>query len=664
MPENIPNKPNGSESGAWNDMDPSAESGENNEVKEALEVIDSSTFTNVFDAADSMGKPITNVFDVYDWSDEDKINLANRIKELTKTEDEPEDDDSAAAGVVAGAAVGAAAGAVAGGEAGSSDTNTGEAGIAANAEKERRFRRLRKFGAGLLLAAGTLAAITFMSNSGSNNKSNEPMVSTEMSMDNEDETEAETEASTEEETTAEDEENLEKLGFQDNYDYWNNIERKSSHNAWMNAGDYMADLINKGKVEVVEKDGKYELANKDDAYRVLLASAFAENREQAGTYMAYANAEAGLFSDWISEGKIRAGEEACEKMSEEDQQKVIAEWVENLKGAKFEEVILNGVYENNYIFDKSNNSHIENMDDAGACYTKTNENNMKALKITFENGGSFLAKINLDDIEISNTKEGFVVILHNADGSEWRYCCQPMVPEGTPINEGTPEQPENPAPAPEAPTPTAPAPEAPTPTAPAPEAPTPTAPAPEPETKAPFVQEIVEEGLDGLTVDVQPQTDAVEEVKPTMAPFPGSTEAAAPETTAAVKETVAETATAPVVAPDSNVQVGAQDTNELSNDGSGRTVKEVSEQAEAKGGIDEKNKEVNTSKQTNRMEEDQKRQESEAAAEQKAKDNYNKIAEENGERAVKMEDGSIQMRNDNGEKSNQELNNMFDNGDI
>ena len=63
------------------------------------------------------------------------------------------------------------------------------------------------------------------------------------------------------------------------------------------------------------------------------------------------------------------------------------------------------------------------------------------------------------------------------------------------------------------------------------------------------------------------------------------------------------------VAPDSNTQTGAQDTNEQSADGSGQTVREVVDNAETNGGANGEN----TSNQENRTAEDQQQQQADQA---------------------------------------------------
>lgn len=137
---------------------------------------------------------------------------------------------------------------------------------------------------------------------------------------------------------------------------------------------------------------------------------------------------------------------------------------------------------------------------------------------------------------------------------------------------------------------------------------------PEDHSKTPFDQDKVEEGLDGLVVDQQDQNGTVSD-KPAETANYDANENNDGSNGAEHNEK----------APDSNEQVGAQDTNEQSADGSGRTVAEVVEEAEDNGGAGGEN----TSNQVNRTAEDQAQHDADeagAAAQQQANENEDRSA--------------------------------------
>ena len=137
---------------------------------------------------------------------------------------------------------------------------------------------------------------------------------------------------------------------------------------------------------------------------------------------------------------------------------------------------------------------------------------------------------------------------------------------------------------------------------------------PEDHSKTPFDQDKVEEGLDGLVVDQQDQNGTVSDKPAETANYDANE-----------NNDGSDGAEHNEKAPDSNEQVGAQDTNEQSADGSGRTVAEVVEEAEDNGGAGGEN----TSNQVNRTAEDQAQHDADeagAAAQQQANENEDRSA--------------------------------------
>ena len=294
-------------------------------------------------------------------------------------------------------------------------------------KEKKKAGRLRKLALKGILALSLLGGIAGFALGGNKKAGPEPgpSISTENPEDNPEEKEKE-------------------RHYEDNYDYYNRMEKKNTDYSWMNSGEAMSDLVNSGEVAVVENgDGTYRFADKDAAYRALLGGPAVANIEQIGTIIGGGRGSADLFTDRLSEGTIAAGEQYAQGLSEEQTLDFIDEWQGILAQSTFEEVTLNGDYENSYIYDNTGDEHIENRQDAKACYSVTDETGLKALKVHLPNGKEMLFKVNLDDAVITKTQlqDGssiFEVKLYDANGNEYYYCTQFMIETGTDINKDTP----------------------------------------------------------------------------------------------------------------------------------------------------------------------------------------------------------------------------------
>ncbi|MCQ2570651.1 MAG: hypothetical protein MJ154_00135 [Candidatus Saccharibacteria bacterium] len=597
--------------------DDNAETGENGEDGESEldRALGNNYTSDIFRAARSIGKPVENAMDIFDWSDEDKQRLLDALANPVETADEgtseggntgavaggaeagtatattaetgstgaaapeaetsdsEEDDDARIAAAIAAAGV-AGTVAAAGGNISSEEANRMAEEVAETAdngnEKKRRSPAFKKKVAAVIL---TLAALAGMAGLGMNNDKN---------------TKEQTTTAIEETTDdQEDGEQNEALRIMDNYDYYNNIEAKPSLNSWMNGSEYVSDLANSGDIEIVrDTEGHLEFANRDDAYRTILTGLFTMNQEQAGSIMGFAR-EAGLFSAYMDEATVQAGENAIANMTEEEQAAAIAEWQAALANASFDTVIWQGNADNCYIRDKSGDAHIENSSDAEACHCVTDETGTPVLRVTLENGQQMYFKFNLEYSSIEETKDGYIVTFFDENGNEIKVCCQDLDVEGNPVTSTIPDTDPDPTPTPTPePTPTPdpdPDPD-PTPTPTPDPDPTPT-PDPDPtptpsDEKKPFTEEEVTRGLDGLTVT--DEDSEVDEGEVTEAP----TEVV--EGTGG--STVTPEATTPTVAPGDNEQTVGMDPNSmLSGDGSGNTAAEARDNGDVNGAASGKN---------------------------------------------------------------------------
>lgn len=317
---------------------------------------------------------------------------------------------------------------------------------------------------------------------------------------------------------AEDMENMERYHFANNYSYFNDLEAKRGPHSFMNAADFIEDLVESGDIEVVENEsGELEFADRDAAYRVVLYETIRMNKEQAADYLANMCA-AGYFQDIFPNGcSLTEAESYLEGLSEEESVSFLQRMDEILAGASFEEVALvgeqSGTYNNSMI--EANNGTAENSEDAQLRFTRTYENGTEALAIVFENGNRILTKVSLENATITRNENGDIdITLRDANGHEYRYCVQ-CISRNQRIIVGVPpitnDEPEEVT-----------------------ETPTVT-PTPTPgggggggggeEGKTDFDQELVDAGLDGLTVTPLDQAGEVSVAPAEVTPMPVETPA-------------------------------------------------------------------------------------------------------------------------------------------
>lgn len=245
-------------------------------------------------------------------------------------------------------------------------------------------------------------------------------------------------------------ENMEMYHFANNYGPFNDLEAKRGIHSFMNAGDYVGELIENGDLEVVENEnGELELADRTAAYRVILYETIRMNKEQAADYLANM-CSAGYFTDIFPNGcSLTEAENYLEGLSQEEEENFLQRVHELIANASFEEVVLDGELGGDY-----NNSMIvadggtaENSDEAHLGYTCTNETGRRVLSVIFGNNNNILTKISLENMSITRDEDGHVtVVLRDADGNEYRYCLQciskneRIVVEVPPVTNNEPEE--------------------------------------------------------------------------------------------------------------------------------------------------------------------------------------------------------------------------------
>ncbi len=398
-----------------------------------------------------------------------------------------------------------------------------------------------------------------------------------------------------------------------NYDYYN-VDNKETDVAWMNAGDFITDLINDGKIKVsTNEEGKLVFENPSDANKIILKEAFKMNNEQAATFIAYAR-DAGLFGDYVPENvTIEEAEVFLETASPEQVDSIIKEWESEVDQATFEEVTETGTMNNEFIANIGGGDKIMDSSQAEAVYCETDETGHVWTKTTFANGGSIENKYNLSQFEMedetySAENDNEVVsapLMRKVSGSFKMINYKPCVQNGSKKIKHPPEKKKTPPPKKKTPPPN------------------------ENKKKNDPGRTGMSTGLEGSYVDQRGQNSELgtkpDETKKV------NWDAGGGDGTNGVEQDGKGTL------PGGESQVGGQDIKKKSSDGSGRTGEQVLKDHEQKGGADGQE----TGKQESRTEEDQKKKEEEAKLKKKAEEaneDYKELEQEGKANAQKSQE--------------------------
>lgn len=559
------------------DSETGAEGGENGEDGESEldRALGNNYTSDIFKAARKIGKPVENAMDIFDWSDEDKQRLldalaspvdaegegegngsaetgtdnggengtakapeSNDSETSDKSDADDEDDEAAriAAAAVAAAAAGNNASAAGGGNI-PPVNNGGEMPGAAENSGDNKEKKKRSPGFKKKVAAAilTLAVAAGIGGMFMGNSAKNVKESTAITQEQED-----------------DQEDNESIASRSTYRGMFASEDGSTYNQEKFGNHNFGESLGSGLSE--------------DEMRQELGDRMIQPGQLAATY--YYMQEKTTDPNFGVEGANFDNPDALLEAMEEDADlhQAVYDYVMSIFNAgSFTENTVSGTYHNFFMDSafETGDADTSNIEVVGCT---TNEDGTKVYTVRH---------VWMDDNKVEHT-----------DTYTFKERCG-----GQPLDQmdftTTVRQ------IPEDPTPDKPTPDKPDPDDPDPDGPTPN------DEKKPFVQEQVDEGLDGLHVDPQDQNGDVSEQRPEMSDYNPETNSG--DTSGAVEHHDE--------APNSDEMVGAQDPNEQSGDGSGRTVAEVVEQAEEDGGAGGEN----TSGQVSRTEEDAAQQASDAA---------------------------------------------------